>query len=608
MRTKLSGPLRNWSIVAAVVAVVAVVATVVLLRDPPPEELRLDQFTERLDDGRVETATIYNERSTVEGELTDGTAYRVIFPEAYGETLTTELLDAGVEARADTDDGSTLVDLLVGLIPTLLVVGVFIWFVSQMQTGGRAMKFGRAKARMAADGDQDVTFDDVAGADEAVDELREVVEFLKDPERFSSLGARIPKGVLLCGPPGTGKTLLARAVAGEADAPFFSISGSDFVEMFVGVGASRVRDLFKQAKQAAPAIIFVDEIDAVGRHRGAGVGGGHDEREQTLNQLLVEMDGFDAATGVILIAATNRPDVLDPALLRPGRFDRQVIVDAPDVGGRLAILEVHARSTPLSDDVDLSLLARRTPGFTGADLANVLNEAALLAARHGAAQVTRADLGRAVERVVGGPERASRIMSDAERRTVAVHECGHALVGHLLPHTDEVHKISIVARGAALGYTIMLPTEDRRLHSRSELADLLAMTLGGRSAEEVVLGEITTGAADDIDRATRVARSMVTEFGMSEKLGPQRFADHDGEPFLGREHTAGSGHSGELAARIDEEVARLLDEAHDRARRILEQHRSALDLLTAALLERETLADDELADLLAAATPQGPLA
>ncbi len=593
---------------AVVLALVAVVAASVLLRDPAPETLRLDEFTERLDEGQVRTATIYNERSTVEGELTDGTEYRVTFPEAYGETLTTDLLAEGVEADADTDDGSTVVDLLLGLLPTLLVVGVFIWFVSQMQSGGRAMKFGRSNARLNEDGDDRITFADVAGADEAVDELREIVEFLKDPGRFSALGARIPKGVLLCGPPGTGKTLLARAVAGEADAPFFSISGSDFVEMFVGVGASRVRDLFKRAQQSAPAIIFVDEIDAVGRHRGTGVGGGHDEREQTLNQLLVEMDGFDASSGVILIAATNRPDVLDPALLRPGRFDRQVVVDAPDVGGRLAILEVHSRDKPLADDVDLELLARRTPGFTGADLANLLNEAALLAARERSEQISRADLGRAVERVIGGPERLSRIMSDAERRTVAVHECGHALVGHLLPHSDEVHKISIVARGAALGYTIMLPTEDRRLHSRSELSDLLAMTLGGRAAEEVVVGEITTGATDDIDRATRIARSMVTEFGMSEKLGPQRFADRDGEPFLGRDHSAASAHSDELSARIDEEVARLLDEAHDRARRILEQHRSALDVLTAALLERETLADDELADLLAAATPQGPLA
>ncbi len=608
MRSKLASYLRSWTAVAVLAAIVAAVVAALLLRETPPEELRLDQFTERLSDGDVATATIYNERSTVEGELDDGTRYRVTFPEAYGETLTTDLLAAGVEAEADTDDGTTVVDLLLGLLPTLLVVGVFIWFVTQMQTGGRAMKFGRAGARRADDAEREVTFADVAGADEAVDELREVVEFLKDPERFSALGARIPKGVLLCGPPGTGKTLLARAVAGEADAPFFSISGSDFVEMFVGVGASRVRDLFKQAQQAAPAIVFVDEIDAVGRHRGTGVGGGHDEREQTLNQLLVQMDGFDASTGVILIAATNRPDVLDPALLRPGRFDRQVVVDAPDVGGRRAILEVHARDKPLAPDVSLDVLARRTPGFTGADLANLLNEAALLAARVHSTEITRSDLDRAVERVLAGPERTSRIMSERQRRTVAVHECGHALVGHLLPHTDEVHKISIVARGAALGYTIMLPTEDRQLHSRSELSDTLAMTLGGRSAEEVVFGEITTGATDDIDRATRIARSMVTEFGMSEKLGPQRFAERDGEPFLGRDHSATAAHSDELVARIDEEVARLLDEAHDRARRILEQHRSSLDVLTSALLERETLADDDLAELLAAVTPEGPLA
>jgi cell division protease FtsH len=588
---------RRFLVVAAVLVVVA--AVVVPRLTPEPRQLRLDEFTALLDDGQVLTATIYNEQNAVQGQLAGGDEYRVVFPEAYGEQLTTDLLDAGVEARADNAAGTTLLDLLAGLIPTIIIVGVFVWFVTQMGGGGRAMKFGRAKARLASESSTKVRFADVAGADEAVEELREVVEFLRNPERFEQLGARIPRGVLLCGPPGTGKTLIARAVAGEAGVPFLTISGSDFVEMFVGVGASRVRDLFKQATANAPAIVFVDEIDAVGRHRGTGVGGGHDEREQTLNQLLVEMDGFDASSGVILMAATNRPDVLDPALLRPGRFDRQVVVDLPDVAGRAAILEVHARNKPVEPGVDLQVLARRTPGFTGADLANVLNEAALLAARRGATGISADDLTRAVDRVLAGPERLGRIMSDDERRTVAVHESGHALVGHVLPNTDEVHKISIVARGSALGFTVMLPTEDRRLHTRSQLSDLLAMTLGGRSAEEAVFGEITTGATDDIARATRIARSMVVEYGMSEKLGPQRFARGDGEPFLGREHTRSDEHSDELAARIDEEIARLLDEAHARARRILEEHRDVLDRLTEALLEHETLSEGDLDDLLA---------
>jgi len=600
VKRKLLDVLRSWQALVVAAVVLLVVGFVLAQLGPEPEELRLDQFRDRLEAGDVRSATIFNDSSTVEGELVDGAEYRVTFPEAYGERLTVDLIDAGVDADADNGDAITVGDVAMGLLPTLLIVGVFIWFVSQMQGGGRAMKFGRARTRLASD-DTKVTFDDVAGVDEAVAELREVVDFLKDPERFARLGARIPKGVLLCGPPGTGKTLLARAVAGEAHVPFFTISGSDFVEMFVGVGASRVRDLFKQASSKAPAIVFVDEIDAVGRHRGTGVGGGHDEREQTLNQLLVEMDGFDASSGVILMAATNRPDVLDPALLRPGRFDRQVTVDAPDVTGRLAILQVHARGKPLDDGVTLSVIARRTPGFTGADLANVLNEAALLAARRGADTILQRDLDGAIDRVLAGPERASRVMSEEERRTVAVHEAGHALVGHVLPHADEVHKISIVSRGHALGYTVMLPEEDRTLHSRAQLSDLLAMTLGGRTAEEVVFGEITTGAADDIERATRIARSMVTEYGMSEKLGPQRFASRDGEPFLGREHGRSAEHSEEVAARIDEEIARLLDEAHQRARRVLEEHRDVLDHLAAELLERETLTDAELAAALAGA-------
>jgi len=582
------------------VAVVAVVAIVwgFLSRPEPPKELRLDQFQDRLAHDQVVTATIVKSSSAVEGKLRNGIRYRTEFPLAYGERLTQELLDHDVKADADNSSGSIWSDIVFGLLPTFLIVGVFVWFVLQMQRGGKAMKFGRAST---AGGDRggDVTFADVAGADEAVLELREVVEYLRDPDRFKRLGARIPKGVLLVGPPGTGKTLLARAVAGEADVPFMSLSGSDFVEMFVGVGASRVRDLFRQAVKQAPAIVFVDEIDAVGRHRGAGVGGGHDEREQTLNQLLVEMDGFAQTDGVVLIAATNRPDILDPALLRPGRFDRQVVVDNPDVAGRAAVLTVHLKGKPIAVDVDAAVLARRTPGFSGADLANLVNEGALLAARRGGDRITAADLSAAVERVLAGPER-SRILSDLERRIVAVHESGHAIVSHVLPHADDVHKVSIVARGSALGYTVLLPEEDRHLHSRAQLADQLAVALAGRAAEEVVFGELTTGAADDIDRATRLAQAMVTEYGMSNKLGPRRFVSRDGEPFLGLDHGRAADHGTDVAVRVDEEVSRLLDEAHDRARRILESHRGGLDRLAAALLERETLADAELAEHLSA--------
>jgi len=597
-RFHLDSPWVRVAVAVAVGFVAVVVIWTTVLRPDPPQELRLDQFQDRLRDDRVRTATIVNSSSSVEGELTDGTEYRTVFPEAYGETLTRQLLARGVEARADNSDGSLWSDIVFGLLPTFLIVGVFVWFVLNMQRGGKALTFGRARTA-AGDRAGDVTFADVAGADEAVTELREVVEYLRDPERFVRLGARIPKGVLLVGPPGTGKTLLARAVAGEAGVPFLSLSGSDFVEMFVGVGASRVRDLFRQAVDKAPAIVFVDEIDAVGRHRGAGVGGGHDEREQTLNQLLVEMDGFAQTDGVVLIAATNRPDILDPALLRPGRFDRQVVVDTPDIAGRTAVLEVHLRGKPVADDVDVSVLARRTPGFSGADLANLVNEGALLAARRGGDRITAVDLAAAVERVLAGPER-SRILSEDERRVVAVHESGHAIVSHLLPHADEVHKVSIVSRGAALGYTVLLPEEDRHLHSRAQLSDQLAVALAGRAAEEAVFDQLTTGAIDDIQRATRLARAMVTEYGMSDKLGPRRLVSGDGEPFLGLDQGRPADHGAEVAARVDEEVSRLLDEAHERARRILEDHRPGLDRLASTLLERETVADAELADLLAA--------
>jgi cell division protease FtsH len=458
---------------------------------------------------------------------------------------------------------------------------------------------GRAKARRPAADQPDVTFAEVAGADEAVEELAEIRDFLADPDRFSAMGAAVPKGVLLYGPPGTGKTLLARAVAGEAGVPFFHLSGSDFVEMFVGVGASRVRDLFAQAKAAAPSIVFVDEIDAVGRHRGAGTTGGHDEREQTLNQLLVEMDGFDRGSGVILIAATNRPDILDPALLRPGRFDRQIPVDRPDLEGRLAILGVHAAGKPLAPDVDLRRLARRSAGFSGADLANLVNEGILLAARRGLATVGRAELDAAAERVLAGPERRSRVISDKEKQVIAYHESGHALVGHVLPNTDPIHKVSVVARGRALGWTMALPLEDRNLRTRAELVDEMAMLMGGRVAEEMIFGDPTTGAANDIERATEIARAMVTRFGMSERVGPVALGRAGTElgQLRGEGGTEGS-HSDRLAAAVDDEVRRLLEAARSEAREVLGLHRATLDRLAEALGEHETLEEDALAEIL----------
>jgi cell division protease FtsH len=493
------------------------------------------------------------------------------------------------------------VALLGQYLPVLLLLGVFAYFMTEMMggaAGGGGMRLSRNKAKPVGKDVPKVTFADVAGADEAVEELVEIKEFLENPARFQALGARIPKGVLLYGPPGTGKTLLARAVAGEAGAPFFSISGSDFVEMFVGVGASRVRDLFEQAKSSAPAIIFIDEIDAVGRHRGAGLGGGHDEREQTLNQLLVEMDGFDVSTGVILIAATNRPDILDPALLRPGRFDRQIVVDAPDLTGRRAILGVHAEGKPMTSGVDIDVIARRTPGFTGADLANTVNEAALLAARHGEESIGMGRIEEAIDRVLAGPERKSRVMSDKEKLVIAYHEGGHALVGHVLPNTDPIHKVSVIARGRALGWTLALPTEDRNLKTRSELRDELAMLLGGRTAEEIIFGDPTTGAQNDIERATQIARAMVTQFGMSDAIGPLQLGHRSGEVFVGKEmgqHEAN--YSDDVASQVDAEVRRLVDEAHAEAREILLLHRATLDQLADALVARETLGDAELLEI-----------
>ena len=545
------------------------------------------------------TATIKDESHVVQGKLRDDTEYTATFPAEYTDELVDEINEAkpAIEVKVDQQGDSLWTGLLFSLLPTVLLIGAFLLVMNAVQGGGKGvMQFGKSKAKQVDKNAPPVTFADVAGCDEAVEELQEIKEFLQSPARFQAIGARIPKGVLLYGPPGTGKTLLARAVAGEAGAPFFPISGSDFVEMFVGVGASRVRDLFEKAKASAPAIIFVDEIDAVGRHRGAGMGGGHDEREQTLNQLLVEMDGFDARTGVILIAATNRPDILDPALLRPGRFDRQIVVDQPDLEGRKAILDVHAKSKPLGPDVRLDVLARRTPGFTGADLANLMNEAALLTARRSEDTITMSAMEAAIDRVLAGPERKTRVMSDREKQVIAYHESGHTLVGHVLEGTDPIHKVSIVSRGRALGWTLALPTEDKYLKTRGELIDTMTMLLGGRTAEELIFGEPTTGASDDIERCTDIARSMVTTYGMSDRLGPQQLGTQNGEVFLGRDYGHEATYSDEVAGLIDHEVRQLVDGAHDRARAILTTHRATLDRLATTLVEKETLDDSDLAD------------
>ncbi len=502
---------------------------------------------------------------------------------------------------------SPFVGILLSLLPFVLIVVVFLFLMNQMQGGGsRVMNFGKSKAKLITKDTPKTTFADVAGADEAVEELHEIKEFLQEPAKFQAVGAKIPKGVLLYGPPGTGKTLLARAVAGEAGVPFYSISGSDFVEMFVGVGASRVRDLFEQAKANAPAIVFVDEIDAVGRHRGAGLGGGHDEREQTLNQLLVEMDGFDVKGGVILIAATNRPDILDPALLRPGRFDRQIAVDRPDMQGRLEILKVHQKGKPVAPDVDLSAVARRTPGFTGADLSNVLNEAALLTARSDQKLIDNHMLDEAIDRVVAGPQKRTRIMSDKEKKITAYHEGGHALVAAASPNSDPVHKITILSRGRALGYTMVLPDEDKYSTTRNEMLDQLAYMLGGRAAEELVFHDPTTGAANDIEKATATARAMVTQYGMTERLGAIKFGGDNTEPFLGREMAHQRDYSEEVAALVDEEVKKLIENAHNEAWEILVENRDVLDNLVLALLEKETLGKEEIAEVFAQIVKRPP--
>ena len=565
------------------------------------QEVGYTQFLQEVNAGHVEKVTIVQNTLRVTG--TDGKEYTTVTPDAPNsdpglyDKLAAKNIDVAAENPPEPPWWS---QMLSSILPILLLCGVWFYMMQQTQGGGgRVMNFGKSRARMSGGDKVKVNFGDVAGADEAKQELEEVVEVLKHPKKYNDLGARIPKGVLLFGPPGTGKTLLAKAVAGEAGVPFFSISGSDFVEMFVGVGASRVRDLFEQAKKNAPCIVFIDEIDAVGRQRGAGLGGGHDEREQTLNQLLVEMDGFAANEGIIIIAAPNRPDILDPALLRPGRFDRQIVVDKPDVRGRLAILKVHAKGKPIAQDADLDILARRTPGFTGADLANLVNEAALLTARRDKHQIGMTELEEAIERVMAGPERKSHIMSDEEKRLTAYHEGGHTLVGMMLEHADPVHKVTIIPRGRAGGYTLMLPKEDRNYATRSELLDRLKVAMGGRVAEEVVLKEISTGASQDIKQASRIVRSMVMQYGMSDVLGPVSYGeDANHQVFLGRDFNNQRNYSEEVASEIDKEVRRIMEDAYEACRQIITENRDKLELIANALLERETLTAAELEELM----------
>ncbi len=540
-------------------------------------------------------------KQELSGKLSNGDKISVHYPSDQSAADLQKLMaDHGVQFDSKGTGSSPWWSILTSLLPFVLLFGFWIFLMNQVQGGGsKVMSFGKSRAKRMTPDSPKIGFKDVAGVDEAVEELQEIKEFLENPKKFQALGARIPKGVLLYGPPGTGKTLLARAVAGEAGVPFFSISGSDFVEMFVGVGASRVRDLFEQAKQASPCIVFMDEIDAVGRHRGAGLGGGHDEREQTLNQLLVEMDGFELKDNIILIAATNRPDILDPALLRPGRFDRQIVVDRPDRNGRRKILEVHSKGKPLASEIDLDTLAAGTPGFTGADLANLVNEAALLAARRGKKVIEQEELEEGIMRVIAGPEKKTRLFSEEERKITAYHELGHAIVGHFLDQESEVHKISIIGRGQALGYTISLPREDRYLTTKQNLMNQLAMTLGGRAAEEIVFNEVTTGAANDLEKVTSTAKQMIMRFGMSEKLGPRVLGRNHDMPFLGREMGNEPDYSEEIAREIDDEIRRVIEEAHDTATRVLRENIDDLHRISMILIERETIDKDQFERLLA---------
>jgi cell division protease FtsH len=561
------------------------------------QELTYSEFLKEVEINNVSQVTIVD--NSITGILMDGTEFSTYSPDDPEMINTLRSKNIVIEAKPPVKV-SWWMQLLSSLLPMLLIIGIWLFMIQQMQGGGnKVMSFGKSKAKLLGKETPKVTFKDVAGIDEAEEEVEEIIEFLKNPAKFKKLGAKIPRGVLFYGPPGAGKTLLARAIAGEAGVPFFSISGSDFVEMFVGVGASRVRDLFKQAKTNAPCIIFMDEIDAVGRHRGAGLGGGHDEREQTLNQLLVEMDGFDQNIGIIMIAATNRPDILDPALLRPGRFDRRIVIDRPDILGREAILKVHARGKPWAKDVDIKVVARRTPGFVGSDLANLVNEAALLASRKGKKDIGMEELESAIDRVIAGPERKSRLISEKEKEIIAYHESGHALVAKLLPNCDPVHKVSIIPRGnAALGYTLQLPTQDRYLITKLELMDKLAVLLGGRVAEDLIFKDVTTGAQNDLERATKIARQMVTEFGMSETLGPITLGRKEHEIFLGRDISEKRDYSEEIANKIDKEVKKIIESAYVRAKDILTKNKRKLKKIARNLIERETLEGKELDDLL----------
>ena len=592
--------LRNIGLYLLIILIAISVIDHFSAKGPVNHEINYTEFISQVDQGEVSKVVIVE--NNIKGTLSDGTEFTTVAPgfPNQDDSLINRLQEKNVDIKAENPpEPPWWTTLLSSLLP--IVVLVALWFFVMQQTqggGGRVMSFGKSRAKMNADKVK-VHFEDVAGADEAKQELEEVVEFLKHPKKFNDLGARIPKGVLLFGPPGTGKTLLAKAVAGEAGVPFFSISGSDFVEMFVGVGASRVRDLFEQAKKNAPCIVFIDEIDAVGRRRGAGLGGGHDEREQTLNQLLVEMDGFAANEGIIIIAATNRPDILDPALLRPGRFDRQIVVDKPDLKGRQAILKVHIKGKPVDKEADLEVLARRTPGFTGADLSNLVNEAALLSARRNKKVIGMLELEESIERVMAGPERKSKVMSDKEKRLTAYHEGGHTLVGMLLPNADPVHKVTIIPRGRAGGYTLMLPKEDRSYATRSELLDKLKTLLAGRVAEEVVLKEISTGAQNDIQRASQMVRSMITQYGMSPVLGPVAYGESsDHQVFLGRDLNNQRNYSEDVASEIDKEVRKYIEEAYEACRKLLEDNIDKLHAIAEALIEKETLDGDELQEIL----------